>query len=137
MNGVLRVERGERRWAVVPLVAAVLGIGGLAVSWLHLDRLSFTMCFFKATTGIPCMTCGTTLAVARLATLDLAGALQVNPLATSVFIGLGAYAVVDLALLIRGRRLAVSIGSGYLRWLLVLGAVLVLANWAYLIWAGV
>jgi hypothetical protein len=138
MNGVLQIERRQGgRWAVVPLVAAVFAAGGWLVSRLHLDHLPFSVCAFKATTGLPCMTCGTTRALARLMRFDLMGAVRVQPLATAALLSLAAWAAVDLALLTRGRRLRLSIDAAHVRWLLILGALAALANWAYLIRAGV
>ena len=83
------VERGpapislRARTGRAPL-GAILAACALAattlVSVLHLDRLPFSLCVFKALTGWPCMTCGTTRALGRLAHFDVAGALAMNPL---------------------------------------------------------
>src|SRR5262249_59448131 len=65
-------------------LGAIFGAIGLAattaIGVLHLDHLGFTVCLFKAFTGWPCPTCGSTRALGRLFALDLPGALAMNPL---------------------------------------------------------
>jgi hypothetical protein len=107
-----------------------------AVGVLHLERLPFTVCYFKALTGLPCLSCGTTRMLARLVRLDLAGAVVTNPLAAFGALALVPWALADLVLLPGGRALSVDIAPGVAR-AARLGAVLaVLVNWAYLIAAG-
>ena len=108
----------------------------LAVRILHLDRLGFSVCVFKALTGCPCVTCGTTRALGRLAVGDWAGALCMNPLAATATLALVPWALADLVLLPRGRALELTLSpraDRASRWAVV---VLLLANWAYLIAAG-
>jgi hypothetical protein len=109
---------------------------GLFVYALGLERLPFTVCTFKAFTGWPCATCGTTRAAARLVRGDLAGALALNPATTLAGLGLVPWALCDLALLRRGRALVVSVAPVLRRALTVLLAAALLANWAYLVAAG-
>ena len=137
MGSVLHVQPRRAGWPILPLVAGAFGAGGLLVAWLHLDRLPVTLCLFKATTGIPCMTCGTTRALGRLGAFDPLGAFVVNPLATAVFLGLAVYAAVDLILWTRGTRLELGLTRAQKAWLLGLGLALLFLNWAYLIWARV
>lgn len=137
MSTAVRIEPRSARWAVLPIVAAVLGVGGLLVHWLHLDRLPIVFCFFKATTGIPCMTCGSTRALARLASFDPLGALRVNPLATITLSAVLALGLVELVLWTRGRTLSFALSSRQIRWAAIVAVVLLIVNWAYLIWARV
>ena len=127
------------RAGALPLGAIFLGIGAaaaFAVAVLHLDRLPILVCLFRAATGIPCMTCGATRALAELVTGDVAGALAMNPLATLGALVLVPWGVGDLALLSRGRALELDVAPGAARVLRVLAVGAVMANWAYLVAAG-
>jgi hypothetical protein len=121
-------------------LGAVLGalalVGGAAVRWLHLDRMGFTLCTFKATTGLPCMTCGGTRTLALLARGDLAGALAMNPLVAVAFFVLVPWALADLLLWTRGRALGLDLGRAGQRWLMIAGAAALVVNWAYVIVMG-
>jgi uncharacterized protein DUF2752 len=111
------------------VIAAVVGV-------LHLDRLPVAFCAFKAVTGLPCMSCGTTRAFARLYSLDLPGAVAMNPLSAAVALALVPWGLVDLVLLPRGRALVLEISRGLAPFVRVTAVALVFANWAYLIVAG-
>jgi hypothetical protein len=121
---------------LVALFALGLGLLGLAGAAFHLDRLGFPLCMFKATTGLPCFTCGGTRALVSLAHLDLPGAVAMNPLVALGLIALVPWGIADAVLALRGRALVLEVGPTLGR-LLRIGAVpLLLANWAYLIAVG-
>lgn len=127
------------RAGATPLGAIFLACGvviAAAVGLLHLDHLPVTFCAFKAVTGLPCMTCGTTRAFARLYSLDLPGAVTMNPLSAAVALALVPWGLVDLVLLPRGRALVLEISRGLAPFVRVTAVALVFANWAYLIVAG-
>jgi hypothetical protein len=127
------------RPGATPLGAIFLACGlviAAAVGLLHLDHLPVTFCAFKAVTGLPCMTCGTTRAFARLYRLDLPGAVTMNPLSAAVALALVPWGLVDLVLLPRGRALVLEISRGLAPFVRVTAVALVFANWAYLIVAG-
>lgn len=122
-----------------PLGAILAGVGvvaAAAVSLLHLDAVPFTVCVFKLTTGLPCLTCGSTRALARLAEGDLAGAWRMNPLAAAGALGLLPWAAADLVLMLRRRALGLELSPFAARTARVLVVVAALANWAYLVAAG-
>jgi hypothetical protein len=129
--------RGRPRAVPVgAILAALTAMAAAAIGLLHLDRLPFTICYFKTLTGWACLTCGTTRALGRLFELDLAGALAVNPLATAGVLALVPWAIADLALLPRGRALVVELGAGPARGARVGFVLAVLANWGYLLFTG-
>lgn len=119
---------------------AVLGLTGaaaaLAAGRLDLDRLPFTLCAFKALTGLPCASCGSTRALARLSRLDLSGALALNPFFAGIALLVGAWAIADLALLARGRALCLELSARESGRLSLAVVVALAVNWAYLIAAG-
>jgi hypothetical protein len=122
-------------------VFAAFGAAGVAAAFavrlLHLDRLGFSLCMFKALTGIPCMTCGTTRTLGLLAHGDAAGAFAMNPLVAAAAAILAVLAVADLAgYAARGRVLSFSASPGAARALRIMVPVALLVNWIYLIAAG-
>jgi hypothetical protein len=123
-----------------PPLGAIFGTIGLlaaaAVRLLHLDRIPFPLCLFKAFTGLPCPTCGTTRALARLFGLDFAGALRMNPFMTLLAVVVAAWALADLALLPRRQALEVAVSPRVAFALRVGALVFFLANWVYLVAAG-
>ncbi len=126
--------------AAAPPLGAFFGaiglVAGAAVRLLHLDRIPFSLCLFKAFTGLPCPTCGTTRALGRLFALDFAGAVRMNPFTTLLAVVVAAWALADLALLSRRQALEVEV-SPRVGFALRVGAlVLFLANWVYLVAAG-
>ena len=121
----------------MPTVAVLLLAISPVVAWLHLDRLPITLCLFKRLTGLPCMTCGTTRALTALAGFDAGHAFAMNPLVSVLLVAILIFGLVDLALLLWGRSLALRLGAGEGRWVAVAALIVVLLNWAYLIAAGV
>ena len=124
------------RPGALPLGAILLAggvLGGLAVAVFGLDRLPFPVCAFKAITGFPCLTCGSTRAVGRLFAGDVWGAFAMNPLTTLVVFGIVPWGLADLLLLARRRALQVDLSRTAALAAQGTAVALVLANWAYLI----
>ena len=129
-------ERGAV--AAAPIVAAVLAVCAvLGTTWLRLG-LPTVPCLFQVSTGLPCLTCGTTRLCEALLAGDVLSAASWNPL---VFVGLS---VTTLWALVSTGRWLLGFGS----WSVVLDGrervavrlalvPLVAANWTYLIWHGV
>jgi len=118
----------------VLLLAA--GVGAAAVALLGLDRLPVSVCYFKALTGLPCMTCGGTRAAAWLARMDPVRALSMNPLATLAGLVLLPWGVGDLLLSLRGRALRLELAPELWPPIRLAVGLALLLNWAYLIAAG-
>lgn len=111
-------------------------VGGLVAGLLGLDRLPLTLCYFKALSGWPCLSCGATRAVARLALLDVRAALAMNPLAAFGGLALVPWGLSDAVLMVRGRALRASLAPSLhrgARWLVVSALA---ANWVYLLAVG-
>lgn len=126
-------------WGMVALGLILVGAG-----WANGMGLPLPPCTFRTLTGVPCAFCGTTRAAAAVSWGDLEAALRLNPLAC-----LGGMVVVHFFLcwildrLMAWRTVAASqscLGRLPWRWL---GAVFVMANWAYVVltqtvgWGGV
>ncbi len=125
------------RTGAFPAGATIVGVGVIlagAVRLLGLDRLPFPVCTFRAVTGIPCLTCGSTRAFGRLASLDFVGALAMQPLVTAVALLIGLWGLADLALFsLRRQALTIQCSAREVLALTWVTLGLALVNWAYLI----
>jgi hypothetical protein len=132
----IRLTAPAGRTPLGAVYAAAAGVAVVAAGVLRLDHLPWSLCYFKALTGYPCPTCGTTRAFARLFWRDFPGALAMNPLATVGILLLALWGVADLALLSRGRALNLELSSSAGRLARFLAVAALLLNWAYLVAAG-
>ena len=130
----LRARPGAVPVGAILAACAIATLGLLAV--LPLDHLPFSLCVFKAVTGVPCLTCGTTRALARLARLDVVGALAMNPLVTAGVLLLVPWAAADLALLPGRRALVLELSPAAARVARIAVVAAALLNWAWLVAAG-
>jgi len=137
----MRIEARSRNRAE-PARGALLAGGWIGAGLLlaALSRLPFLWpaCHFREWTGIPCLTCGSTRMIDSLLSGRWIEAAMWNPL---VFLGLAGTTVwvgataAGMALGRPARRLVVGPRERLALWLL--GAVVVAAGWAYLVWRGV
>jgi hypothetical protein len=135
----MRFELRERRPADLrewlALLAALLLIGA-GLGALHLCGVS--LCVFRRLTGLPCLTCGASRAVALALRGDVPGALAQQPLAMVAAAlagaGLTAYSILLVGLR-RVARVKVAPREGRLLW--AAGLALAALNWIYLVRSGV
>ncbi len=129
-----RLKRVERRLSgigtpwIALLIWAVL-VGSLVVIYRMTGR-SFSLCTFRAVSGIPCPSCGSTRAVLRVLDGDLLGGFLMNPLVMLALTVIGV--VLALRLLFRW-RVEWNFGRAdyWILGALLLGAVA--ANWIWVI----
>ena len=125
--------REERQLALLWGVAAV-SAWLLRPFWLALAPL-LPACPFRAITGIPCPTCGSTHAAIALLHGRLGAALAANPLAATAgatFVLGGVAAPLWAAL----RWPVPEVPAPLPRWVRLAIAGVVVAGWAYVIWAA-
>lgn len=122
----------ELLWGLVGLSALVVAAAALA------GNLPIApACVFKVVTGVPCITCGSSRALAALAAGDLIPALRWNPLtacaaaAAAVYVPYGA--AVGLA---RARRLRIHLQPREWQWVRASGLGSAAATWLFLLLDG-
>jgi hypothetical protein len=121
----------------VGVVLVTLGVlGAFAIAFLGLAQLPFMLCLFKAMTGMPCVTCGGTRAMARLVAFDLRGAFLMNPLVTFGLLCTIPWAAADLALWRRKLALSFEVAPEARSWMPWAVIAIALTNWGFLVWAG-
>lgn len=134
--------RGRRPWgsvvarhAVCPAVALAVYVlaHALVIALPALHDHAPTFCVFRAVTGVPCPTCGSTRAALALASGEVDLAFRYNPLISAAWLLLPGALLGAFVFRARSR----SISPGTRRWA-VRGVVLVLAvaglaNWVYVI----
>lgn len=111
--------------------AAALGTLALAPLWPALTSL-LRPCAFRALTGLPCPTCGTTRAALAVLRADLGAAWAVNPLATVALLGFLGGGLLAPLWVAGGGPLPVLGATGWRR---LAGCALLAAllNWAFLL----
>ena len=119
------------------VMTALIALAMPVVRLFNLDNLGITFCYFKATTGKPCFTCGSTRAFGYLAKFDLASAFAVQPLVTAAVLFVLAWGLIDALLMTRAKRTSVVLEGRALRVASISLAGLAVLNWVYLIATGV
>ena len=109
-----------------------------AGSWLVSNGLvDFGTCGLKQLLGIPCLSCGATRATLLLLSGDPLAALTMQPLVILGYGLLAIWGIVSLGTVVTGRTLEVSLTRRESMGLKVAVVVLPLANWCYLVAAGI
>lgn len=133
MSGILTLRRTERFGH--PEVFALIGALSFLVARFAPVLSVGYVCPLKAIAGIPCATCGMTHAFVALAHGDVAAALSASPLGALLAAAAWAYAALDLVRSAAGWPLPIPAKRAW-RAATVVGIVLVLANWAWLLAHG-
>jgi len=111
--------------------ASIAALSFLVARFLPVLSIPYT-CPARGLLGIPCATCGMTHAFVALAHGDLAAALHASPLGAALAGAAWLYALLDVARLAAGRPFPL-LPVPLLRAAAALGAVALLANWAWLL----
>lgn len=126
------------RWPAWPRTTLVV-VGVFAAAALGVTMLSRAMgvslvtCVFKRMTGLPCPACGGSRTALYALQGHPAESFACNPL---IFIVLAVCGILLMLRLVTGWRLVLNLTRGQKIVAFVAIALLVAANWAYLIWAG-
>jgi hypothetical protein len=115
------------------LILILIIFAAWALAWNGVTALlgvDAPSCTFRRVTGMPCATCGGTRAALRLFRGDLLGALQLNPLATLITVGVPAWLIT--AWIRRGTPLIRWTRARWL-WATLALVVVVAANWIYVV----
>ena len=114
-------------------VLGILGLIALALArFFPFKALPFTLCHFRAITGLPCPTCGMTTCFIHMTHGEVLQALAISPLGVLVF-----FYVLAIIVFMIGHRIwrwpsvRLQLGRGEKAVAIVLGIAVVLLNWAY------
>ena len=94
-------------------------------------------CTFRGTTGIPCLTCGTTRSVLALGRGELLTSLRLSPLLWVTLLLFVSWAIWSLVLHFRNLRPSIALTRREKRALRFLIPLTVLGYWSYLVAIGV
>ncbi len=117
-------------------LASVLGLVSLILFVTTLTKWNVPLprCAFKAVTGFPCFTCGSTRAILALGRLELFQAFQFNPFITLACVAVPVWLGVALIRTTFASRLRLRLPVRVKSVLLLLAAA-VIGNWIYLLLA--
>jgi len=97
----------------------------------------FPHCLFHSLTGYPCPTCGTVRSITSMAGFDFISALFYNPLIPLLIVGSLVTSIYYGAAHLLRRNLIIEFKSAEKKTIRLLVLALFLANWAYLVAAGI
>ena len=119
-------------WACL-LVAIWVALGSAVVCLSTQLHKPVQLCLFRALTGLPCLTCGTTRSVMSLLQGRFVQAWLYNPM---MFSGMVMFFVATLARIVLGRSVRVHLNEPQRTLVWIAAAILLLSNWAYVILCG-
>jgi hypothetical protein len=123
--------KASRQLGHADVFAAIFALSFAAARFLPLLELPYA-CPFRALTGLPCATCGMTHAFVHLAHGQVREALAASPLGALAAGACWLLALADGVRLLLGLPLP-RLGPGAARAGAALGAIALIANWAFLV----
>lgn len=137
----MRVEQSERKKGELNLPLLyflVLGLCAAAAFTLHtLNKVPHFTCVFKAVTGVPCPTCGSTRVARNLFELKAGAAFLANPMVFIIGIGFVAWFIYGFYMLLTKKKVKITPTKKEIRLLKWIVLIAVFLNWIYLILAGI
>jgi hypothetical protein len=129
--GLVRRQPGDIEFGIIYGAIALFAL--FAARFLPVLSLA-PACAFKALTGLPCPTCGSTRSVVHLADGDLLSAFSMNPLTVSVILFVVLAFVYGTVTLVFGLpRISFNLAEHEKKRLRIFCVLAVLADWAYLL----
>ena len=110
----------------------------VGAAFAHKGMIGPLHCVFKAIVGIPCPTCGITKSMVAISHLDITGALRWNPLVFISLLIIWAWGLLSIFGMATGRGAPIIEAHGKVATALrIVFFTALIANWVYLIQAGV
>ncbi len=118
-------------------LTVALGSGLGLVTWFA-AQLPTPPCLFHSLTGLPCLTCGSTRAVAQFLHGHFGASLLLNPLAFLFLCGLVVFDLYALAVLVtRAPRLRINLSPAENNSARATAVLLIAGNWLFLLTAQI
>ncbi len=128
---LMRRQAGEIEFGIIYGLIALMAL--LAGRFLPVLSL-VPSCVFKALSGLPCPTCGSTRSIVCLSQGHVASALSMNPAAAVLAIGATLYLFYNLFTFASGApRIRIALSNSEKDTLRRTAIYMLLANWLYLI----
>ncbi len=135
-----RIHIEDRRPGDVPLGALALSLVLLLPLGVWVVQSQYyrpSLCGLKAAVGLPCLTCGSTRATLYLFDGDLMAALAHQPMMMLIYLVFTLWGIVSLGAFAVGKRVRIDLHPRVDLALKIALITIPIANWVYLIWAGI
>lgn len=96
-----------------------------------------SLCGLKAAIGLPCLTCGSTRATLYLFHGDILAALAHQPMMMFIYLIFAIWGLVSLVSFALGKKVSITLAPRVDLAAKVALITIPIANWIYLIWAGI